>query len=82
MVFDEVWLEIADDARGQIRAAEPDRWHDVSSGEELSFKLFVDTAIVTEPQPESYPAVVHIYGRTEETTWLLSAQTFHVLRPE
>ena len=82
VTFDEVWLELASDEHSQVDAITPSSWTDVRSGQDITFTLTVNSGIVDTPREDTYPVVVEVYGRIDESTWLLDAETFHVVRPE
>ena len=82
VTFDEVWLDVASDQYNMVDSVEPNRWTDVPSGTQVDFTVTVNSALVSEESETTYPVILELYARIDDSSWLLDTHIVNVLIPE
>lgn len=81
VTFDEVWLDVASDQYNMVDAVEPNQWSDVPSGTQVDFTVTVNSALVAVESEDTYPVILELYARIDDSQWLLDTHTVNVLIP-
>jgi hypothetical protein len=82
VTFDEVWLDVASDQYNMVDSVDPNYWTDVPSGTQVDFTVTVNSALVAEASEVTYPVILELYARIDDSSWLLDTHIVNVLIPE
>ena len=65
-----------------VDSVDPNRWTDVPSGTQVDFTVTVNSALVSEDSENTYPVILELYARIDDSSWLLDTHIVNVLIPE
>ena len=65
-----------------VDSVDPNHWTDVPSGTQVDFTVTVNSALVAEDSEDTYPVILELYARIDDSSWLLDTHIVNVLIPE